>query len=482
MNASGGGAGYSTYEVDIASATPPEGSIDVLIIAESESSGYGGLLPGKPECAYFLHTADVNSGTSDIVCDVQVVTAMPYTGWPWIIGFDASNSYDPEGGVLSYEWDFNNDGTFGDEYEEGADEQPWKYFDEDYVGDVCVRVSSGGEYVECCVGVNITILPTKNLQLRNKEAYDIAIDHTDGDFYVLYADGEIYRYGIDGWYQSGTDILFQDLETVCTSYNLAGMDYIDVAETEVVCITGTSENGWNRIILFDDDGTELWGCNTVIGSSRTIFDAMAYVDTGDAHANSAGYASYRDWSGVYYCEMGMNMPTDYSSWHWNTFSYSESSGYTGLNKLYGPYTVAVEADQGGDELWWLESDPVECYATRWHLTGTDTYSTMNYDNAWFGTGSQSDADTCWNDAKDICRDDENRYFILDRLSTGEPKVKIFDVTSNPGTSVGSFGDSSTISGEPRRIEGSDYEGYIVVLHGASVPRMISIFTPWEMPE
>jgi len=60
ISPTGGGGGYSTYIVDIKSATPAAGSIDILITAECETEDYQDLLPGKKVAAYFLHTADVS--------------------------------------------------------------------------------------------------------------------------------------------------------------------------------------------------------------------------------------------------------------------------------------------------------------------------------------------------------------------------------------------------------------------------------------
>ncbi len=54
-----GGLGYSTYQIDVTDATPGEGSIDLLISVESETVGYGDLLPGKPVTVYFMHTSTV---------------------------------------------------------------------------------------------------------------------------------------------------------------------------------------------------------------------------------------------------------------------------------------------------------------------------------------------------------------------------------------------------------------------------------------
>ena len=59
----GGGAGYSTYELDFTGGDLTHaGDAELLITVQSEASGYGGLLPGKPVCAYFTHTFDISSG------------------------------------------------------------------------------------------------------------------------------------------------------------------------------------------------------------------------------------------------------------------------------------------------------------------------------------------------------------------------------------------------------------------------------------
>ena len=50
-------------------------------------------------------------------------------------GFNGSFSYDPDGVIVSWEWDFNNDGVFGDSYDEGTDQMPLIYF------------STGGEFL-----------------------------------------------------------------------------------------------------------------------------------------------------------------------------------------------------------------------------------------------------------------------------------------------------------------------------------------------
>ncbi len=67
----GGGDGYSTYGIDIMDATPAPDSIDILISVGCEITGYGGLLPGTPVCAYFMHTSEV-TGETPAECGEEV--------------------------------------------------------------------------------------------------------------------------------------------------------------------------------------------------------------------------------------------------------------------------------------------------------------------------------------------------------------------------------------------------------------------------
>ncbi len=57
----GGGEGYSTYIIDIVDATPvTAGEIDIFLTIECEAEGYGGLLPGEKQAAYFWTSAPVD--------------------------------------------------------------------------------------------------------------------------------------------------------------------------------------------------------------------------------------------------------------------------------------------------------------------------------------------------------------------------------------------------------------------------------------
>ena len=71
---SGGGTGYSTYEIEILDATPvTAGEIDIFITATCQVAGFGGLLPGKPQSAYAFFTVTV---------DDEAPEPPPTSEWP----------------------------------------------------------------------------------------------------------------------------------------------------------------------------------------------------------------------------------------------------------------------------------------------------------------------------------------------------------------------------------------------------------------
>ncbi len=94
-SASGGGEGYSTYEIEITGATPAEGSIELLISVESDVVGYGGLLPGEPVTAYFTHSVDVSAEPP--ITDNGWVVTFGDTGTEYILGY----GIDSQGGKYS---------------------------------------------------------------------------------------------------------------------------------------------------------------------------------------------------------------------------------------------------------------------------------------------------------------------------------------------------------------------------------------------
>jgi len=167
LTVTGGTDNYSTYHVEFTVDDVTEaGYGEYWVILEYDefdyTCDYPAPAPDATLAAFFrydLFIADTPYHT-DPDCDLQVITEMPHDG-DGVIEFDITGTTYYDGAVFDHaEWDFDGDGTFGDTFDEGTEENPIKYYTEDYEGDVCVRIydDMNGD-VECCVAVDITYNP-----------------------------------------------------------------------------------------------------------------------------------------------------------------------------------------------------------------------------------------------------------------------------------------------------------------------------------
>jgi hypothetical protein len=155
MTPSGSGQGYSTYEVEIADATPAPGEIQVLITAECEDIGFGGKIPANNTSAYqviYVPVADEPIGELEAMGTAEI---MPYfdgfrpTGTPddpipteWYIKLDASQSTGP---IAEYLWEIDGDDLFDDAKGKTAD--VYYDFPGSYVIKLKITNGAGGEDV-----------------------------------------------------------------------------------------------------------------------------------------------------------------------------------------------------------------------------------------------------------------------------------------------------------------------------------------------
>jgi hypothetical protein len=182
--ATGGGVHYSTYYVDIPAEFIEKGVCNEFwIIAEYANLNYSNEYDIPNEawdemivCKQRYHLPPFPEEPYNLppVCVIDPIGAHnPVQGYVEVcIEFDATGSYDPDGSIVSWEWDFDDDGTFGDPYDSGTDDDPTKCWTADYQGRVCLRVTDDmGASSECCVDVDIEVLPLY------KETFD---DNTQG--------------------------------------------------------------------------------------------------------------------------------------------------------------------------------------------------------------------------------------------------------------------------------------------------------------
>ena len=154
-----GGVGFSTYEVEILNATPKPDSIDILIGVESDVTGYADLLSDKPVTAYFTYTAIVGQSSGIPPTAIMEATTSTDINICYTVSFDASASTGTP--PLTFEWDFNGDGTYGgpeDDYT-GDPETPTHKFKNIGTFEVTVKVSNAygwdiSDPVEISIGLN----------------------------------------------------------------------------------------------------------------------------------------------------------------------------------------------------------------------------------------------------------------------------------------------------------------------------------------
>ena len=485
MTPIGGDALYSTYHVEIAPDNLNSNTLNEFwVIAECANKTYANdfgvanLAQDDKLAAFFrfdLPVSDLQDNQPP-VCDIKVVTPMPKSGYgPQTVEFNASASADPEGQPLTYEWDFDNDGTFGDSYNSGTDAHPFKTFNQANNTQVCVRVTDpDGLSSDCCVDVDINPVSSKNQSLRTDQpAVDLAVDPNNGNLLILYDDGQVWEYTEATYYaQSSASLLFTaDIPTSPWNPVARIANYrIDIAPNGNMIAAGYAGSGGWPAGCWNSSGTKIDQAPAP-GAGDSVPDVFGFLASG-SYANTLAFLCPGNGG------MQNNMYRWYGGWqqHYETGGENQSIGYQYVKFSQVTGCVSVSGSQ-----YWVIEDAPDYYASKWVLSGW--YHSFN--GEWFGTGSQTDADNGWYKAKDLTKDSTGRFYVLDELASGQGRIKLFQAGS-PGSALTTHaaGDSSTISEKPLRIEGTDYVSptfgnLIFALHGNGIPSKLSVFFPSE---
>lgn len=495
-----GGEGYSTYQVEITDATPAQGAIDILISVECEDTGYGGLLPGKAVTAYFVHTTAVGSspGNNAPVCEL-VINECTLQYWDITdhvaVEFDATGSYDPDDDLITFHWDFDDDDIYDEPIDDaytGDPDNPSHDYYEDGAANVKVEDDKGGFSI-CSVNVDITERTSKNIPLREGwVARDLAVDPDNGELHILYYwhNTANNTHWIETYKYSPCELYTEPDEAFHTQPQGKRFHRIDVSGTHYSVIGGPLQGASGQVRNITPDGQDI-GPNWIIGCT----ELWAFNDGGSYPYSHCTLYPFPNppWNPNGYSSFLYRSPytTTFDTWIQSALVYWDTQP-VGPGYMYAGFVRGSEPVASGHQFWTLQ-DPGNpaigaYYCNRWSLDASPgSLAGVNYNNAYFGTGSQTTSDSGWYNAQDLTRNSQDYLLVLDRLSSGVGRVKAFTGDASGGTTVGAFDVPASVNPNPLRIDSSDYEDPIYgnlmyILHGDSTSGyLLSIIFPDELP-
>ena len=372
------------------------------------------------------------------------------------VTFDASASYDPDGMVTLYEWDFNEDGIFGgtgDEYT-GASWNPVHVFPVlDPSVAVQLRVTDNlGKTDKLDSPIIVSVAQSKGRIFRpGIDIEDLTVIKDTNEVLIMFVDSQVWKY--DGRLFNGAWL-----------YTMPGTQSNQRVEAnnngDSICAWWSSTERNSYSYLYDGTLATTHGYTTLEprNSEQLIIGAGSCTD---CQADLTGY-----YPGIPWVWMNRFAPpnyinvTDGTSW-----DYDFDPG-PGAKHLDMDYVKGSTGSNSSPQVVVLEGAP------EWRVEKINTQP-FGFLGSWWG-GTQTDADTGFWNPQDITSNSQDNVLVLDILSTGLPKVKKF---TWEGASLGSFGTVASIPVTPTRIEASWSNNWVYVV----MADRISIFLPGEQP-
>jgi len=146
----------------------------------------------------------------------------------------------------------------------------------------------------------------------------------------------------------------------------------------------------------------------------------------------------------------------YSGFPHTTITWDISQMGSGIGKVDYDLVKAVDADSNQNLVILERSN--EYSIEKWHLTDVPTFTGLS-------VSGKGDADDKFNNPVDVTIDMDGNVYVLDSLSDGRPRIKIFDANFQP---IGGTGNNTTIPGTPKAIDWDDFDNAAHVLHSGGV--------------
>ena len=320
----------------------------------------------------------------------------------------------------------------------------------------------------------------KNIPLRtNVEALDVGINHSNDDCFILYDDDQIWKHTSTDGYATGTYLC--TVACVNPSYDFHPL----MMDVNALGVIGLGHNTPTLTVCwtwrYQVDGTYMNEGGLIGACTQRWMSDITFFGNSGTYANyqcllPGGFwsgSSYRNWWYIW-------GPPNYNTHSPGVGVWCSNYTGTGLTGIDRVNVTALDTDQNGQNLWVLEG-ATEDHCTMWELTPPGGFPYLNYANSYI----PSAADTShWFDPVDLTRDDANRLLLLDENS-GQGIISVWTGSSSGGSYIGEVGNPSTISEQPRRIDGSDFDGKVFVIHGDTFGPtdgyLMSIFLPTELP-
>jgi len=289
---------YATYEIELDGDKLSSNQLNMMLITVQSANGdyqpsltgYSGTAPLSYYRWMALPTVEIEAPLPN---DPPVAVAtMDNEGTVLIdttVTFDASGSYDDDGAIVSYEWDFDNDGTYGDPFDDGTDLLPEVTFDTpgEYWIDLKVT-DDDDDWDNLDEKLHLVVNPHPNVPpvaIATSNKIDVMVGELvdfDGS-YSYDTDGSImaweWDFDDDGTfgdpYDSGTD------DMPILSFDNAGMHFVDLMVTDDGTDTDTLDEKL-AIMVTDPDNSAPEAKATVDKDEGDIGELFTFDGTGSS--------------------------------------------------------------------------------------------------------------------------------------------------------------------------------------------------------